>query len=228
MRKFFFSFSLFCSFSLLHCQEQDSSCDDGAECLPIDDCKYFSNEREKLEVLSSSSNEYKTIIENIKNNICNKRLRKVCCVKTTIATRRVTVSQDSDCDAGYECKEINDCQYYQTETTNLKKLNRWSTAYRTVLKKLKSLICNKAIRKVCCQSDRVQEPDSFLQTSLLLEDSPGWVPSPGECGLTGNPAFILNGEETIPGEYPWMALLGKENQRGIVKWTCGGTLINKW
>ena len=170
MRKFFLSFPLFCSFLLLHCQEQDSSCDDGAECLPIDDCKYFSNEREKLEVLSSSSNEYKTIIENIKNNICNKRLRKVCCVKTTIATRRVTVSQDSDCDAGYECKEINDCQYYQTETTNLKKLNRWSTAYRTVLKKLKSLICNKAIRKVCCQSDSVQEPDSFLQTSLLLED----------------------------------------------------------
>ena len=70
--------------------------------------------------------------------------------------------------------------------------------------------------------------DSFLQTSLLREDSPGWVPSPGECGLTGNPAFILNGDDTLPGEYPWMALLGKKNKRGRVNWTCGGTLINKW
>ena len=223
MRKNILYFYFIQYFSLINSQEQDSSCTDGKECRALDDCEHFVNEREKLKSLHSNSNEYKTIIENIKNQICNKSLRKVCCVKPEpiITTKSEPIHQDSNCDAGYECIEIQNCQHYQDETSTLKQLNKGSTEYNRKINKLKGLICNKEIRKVCCKSDSPA-------AALTGPDSPSWVPAPGECGVPStNPAFILNGEETKPGEYPWMALLGKV-RRGVLKWTCGGTLINKW
>ena len=125
---------------MLNCQEPDSSCNDGKECRAISDCEHFVNEREKLKSLHSDSNEYKSIIENIKNQICNKSLRKVCCVKPKpiLTTETESLSQDSSCDAGHECIDISDCEHYQIETSNLKKLNRGSTEYNRKI----NFLCN--------------------------------------------------------------------------------------
>ena len=49
-----------------------------------------------------------------------------------------------------------------------------------------------------------------------------------ECGVEGgNAAFVLGGENTTIGEFPFLGLLGKE-KRGNIQWVCGGSLINKW
>ena len=47
-----------------------------------------------------------------------------------------------------------------------------------------------------------------------------------ECGLGSDPTgFIIGGNDTQIGEFPFLALLGRDN---ITTFHCGGTLINKW
>ena len=135
----------------------------------------------------------------------------------SIFTVCLSQSEDTACDAGYQCQDTSDCQPYNDEKEKLKQYSRGSSEYKRVLNKLKSQICNKKLRKVCCE---IEDP-------VEDRDSPSWIPSAGECGLSGDPAFILGGADAKLGEFPWMALLGVE-RRGIVKWTCGGTLINRW
>merc|ERR1712154_582150 len=49
-----------------------------------------------------------------------------------------------------------------------------------------------------------------------------------ECGVEGGKsAFVLGGENTTIGEFPFLGLLGKEKS-GNIKWVCGGAVINKW
>jgi len=43
----------------------------------------------------------------------------------------------------------------------------------------------------------------------------------------GKSAFVLGGENTTIGEFPFLGLLGKE-ESGNIKWVCGGAVINKW
>merc|ERR1712061_226697 len=63
-------------------------------------------------------------------------------------------------------------------------------------------------------------------------DAPSYRPSLAgeECGeLNSHAGFILGGNDTRLGEYPFLALLGKKRKRGSgVFWRCGGTLVNKW
>lgn len=46
--------------------------------------------------------------------------------------------------------------------------------------------------------------------------------------MTGDAAFILGGQDTKLGEFPWMTLLGSRRKSGSIFWKCGGALINKW
>merc|ERR1719411_2418621 len=66
-------------------------------------------------------------------------------------------------------------------------------------------------------------------------DSPSHLPSleSGECGVGSDSAgFILGGNATDIGEFPFLALLGNisvSQSRGrTIKWGCGGSIINKW
>ena len=144
--------------------------------------------------------------------------------------------KDSGCDAGYECVPSTDCTIYQVEEQKLNSLQTTSNEYRKLLSQLQSLICNKRLTKICC---KIENPSTTTykpkvisrQFEVIDHDSPSWVPKPGgegKCGTAGaNAENIVGGEDANLGDYPWMALLGIE-RRGKVKWTCGGTLINKW
>jgi secreted trypsin-like serine protease len=59
-----------------------------------------------------------------------------------------------------------------------------------------------------------------------------WKPDPlkGECGGRSTAYNVVNGNDTILGELPFMALLGYELDKanpGRLYYTCGGSLINK-
>ena len=60
-------------------------------------------------------------------------------------------SQDTDCDDGYQCQKIAVCQSYQTETQKLKQYQRGSREFKRLQNNIKSWICNKKLRKVCCE-----------------------------------------------------------------------------
>ena len=62
-------------------------------------------------------------------------------------------------------------------------------------------------------------------------DDPDYIPSleKDECGIIyGQPGkFIMGGEDTRLGEFPFLGLLGKKSEDGIFLF-CGATILNKW
>jgi len=148
------------------------------------------------------------------------------------------LGQDSGCDVGYTCLYRKTCVSYNSKVDDLKKLGAekgiTSLEYKSLLARLKTLICNKKERKVCC--DKAKQPTTTTTPATTTtaptdeKSFPNFIPNidRGECGVTGDAAFIYGGENTKLGEFPWMALLRTEREDRKVLWHCGGTLLNKW
>ena len=136
----------------------------------------------------------------------------------------VTQEEDSKCDEGYECTTTRFCPSYVAdrkkmleylETGDIENWNKTKT-------RLKSLICNKKLKKICCSCEK---------SEAYEENSPSYFPTINDwgCGVGGNnSAFIVGGENTSLQQYPWMVLLGRKQKSGTTKFICGGALINKW
>jgi len=133
------------------------------------------------------------------------------------------------CGAGKECVDAKGCDVYAVESKILRGLTRGTRDYNRQLSKLKALVCNSAERKVCCASTTTPTTTS---APSIGPDAPSYRPSleEEECGEKGGHAgFIRGGEDSNIGEFPFLALLGKNRKRGPgIFWSCGGTLINKW
>ena len=134
------------------------------------------------------------------------------------------VNCQESCDRGEECIAARDCDSFTRDRETLKTL-KGKPGYSTLRDKLRSQVCNQKEQKVCCGgATGCDETD---------EDSPCYIPSLEEerCGLEGSHSgFIVGGEDTRIGEFPFLALLGKKSRRrkNSIFWHCGGTLINKW
>ena len=143
----------------------------------------------------------------------------------------ISVTQcQSTCGLEEECLEASDCQFYTVEREKLNSLERNTADWTRQLNKLKSLVCNARERKVCCE--KTTRNTTSNTTINSPGDAPNYRPSLAkeECGeLNSHAGFILGGNDTRLGEYPFLALLGKTRRRGkSIFWHCGGTLINKW
>ena len=60
---------------------------------------------------------------------------------------------DRQCAGSLECLDQRDCASFQEKSDRLKTLERGSEERDDLLNELKSLICNKSERGVCCVSD---------------------------------------------------------------------------
>merc|ERR1712154_275371 len=152
--------------------------------------------------------------------------------------------QDTPCEVGLQCVRHSSCQSFIRDRDLLTSLDRKSPERARLLNKLKSLVCNKDERKVCCgvpppptpaptpaPTQAVRFPFSPTPASTG-PDSPSYLPSleREECGVEGGKsAFVLRGENTTIGEFPFLGLLGKEKS-GNNKWVflsaghCGPTV----
>jgi len=136
------------------------------------------------------------------------------------------VRAESKCGVSQECIATNDCNSFKEEKQKMEDL-RGTAGFKSQLNKLRSLVCNRAERKVCCDGTSSKDDD------VTDEDSPSYRPSQEEerCGLEGSHSgFIVGGEDTRLGQFPFLALLGKPSKKkpGKTYWFCGGALINKW
>ena len=107
---------------------------------------------------------------------------------------------DSECKPGYTCLPRGICDSFQSERRDLRKLGKekgtTSSEYKALLERLKSLICNQAEGKICC--DKAQQPTTTSTTTTTTtaptdqQSFPNFIPSidRGECGVTGDAAFI--------------------------------------
>ena len=121
---------------------------------------------------------------------------------------------DSGCDVGYQCLSRDVCVSYQSKFDDLqtaKKLKgKKSSEYRAILTRLKSYICNEKEKKVCCDKSKqskatttsssttIATTTSTTTTTPYTFDKKSWptfvpdINANGECGLTGDAAFILS------------------------------------
>jgi len=132
--------------------------------------------------------------------------------------------QETPCGAGLQCVSQLSCPTFISARNRLETLSKGTPERARLLQKLRSLVCNKERREICCE---VSTPTPGSSTD---PDSPSYLPSLEEdqCGLEGgSAAFVLGGEDTSIGEFPFLGLLGKE-RGGTVQWFCGGSIINKW
>jgi len=123
----------------------------------------------------------------------------------------VSVLGQNQCKPGQDCVFHKDCSSFQQDKKKLDTFGKDTPDRKEHVDSLRAWVCNSAEKKVCC-------------------DLPSHRPSleKEECGLTGEAAgFIVGGDDTMIGEYPFLALLGRNVADGI-KFFCGGTLINKW
>nr|2OLG_A Chain A, Pro-phenoloxidase activating enzyme-I [Holotrichia diomphalia] len=49
---------------------------------------------------------------------------------------------------------------------------------------------------------------------------------PNDCGYQVEADKILNGDDTVPEEFPWTAMIGYKNSSNFEQFACGGSLIN--
>ena len=136
---------------------------------------------------------------------------------------------ETSCGPEEECLEAVLCPYYNVERQKLDSMSRNTASWTEQLAKLKQLVCNGKERKVCCERNTTTTTNNSFRDP---RDAPNYRPSleEAECGeLNSHAGFILGGNDTKLGEYPYLSLLGRKRSGGQgAFWHCGGTLINRW
>jgi hypothetical protein len=139
--------------------------------------------------------------------------------------------EDFECPRN-RCIPIPDCENIADDYENVKSSN--AAVKEAAVRKIKGLICDKKTKSICC-------PDSDSGVSLRLDPrAPTFLPGlENSCGITGDSQFIVGGNDTKAGEFPWAALVGttkryidrangKREKKQKTRWGCGGILINQW
>eukprot|EP00092_Neocalanus_flemingeri_P037345 GFUD01040669.1.p1 GENE.GFUD01040669.1~~GFUD01040669.1.p1 ORF type:complete len:496 (+),score=118.42 GFUD01040669.1:2-1489(+) len=158
------------------------------------------------------------IIKTLKNQICNRKERAFCCKE----------EDKKVCPAGESCKDVSECTEVEEKVKRIQSGNLPYSESIKIYDNLKSRMCDSQ-SMFCCQDKE--------KTLNVSEGT--FLPSAAErtCGLESSETsqFIIGGNNTKPGQYPFMALLGKKVRkiaRGreaiIPHWVCGGSLINHW
>ena len=67
-------------------EEGDTPCSAGRRCVSTVDCPAYQRAAERLGQLDRGSAEYRQGLARLKQAVCNKQLRRVCCRATSITT----------------------------------------------------------------------------------------------------------------------------------------------
>ena len=67
-------------------EEGDTACSAGRRCVSTVDCPAYQRATERLQQLDRGSAEYRQGLARLKQAVCNKQLRRVCCRATSITT----------------------------------------------------------------------------------------------------------------------------------------------
>jgi len=237
--------------TLVGADGQDIPCSIGEECISKETCPGFQDLQAEWRGATRGSDKYTELLNRLKGKICQRTTKFVCCslptttTTTTTTTLRTMSIENFDC-LDDTCVPIAECETVAEDYNNIK--NPPSQAIKeAALKKIKALICDKKTKTICCPakfSTTIQDNNVALRTpnrelnSIVPPDSKFLPRLRHLCGTAGDAQFIVGGETSKPGVYPWAALVGTTRRRttninGIprkevtTRWGCGGILINR-
>ena len=121
----------------------------------------------------------------------------------------VPSSPGKECSSASQCGTRTSCPYWLERERNFK-----DQRDDTYLADARRLICNVRRKALCCpREEREEEKEENVDV-----ESPTYIPKANDCGVNpaAPPKFIFGGNETNPGDYPFSALLGKQNISGEI------------
>merc|ERR1712012_752685 len=202
-------------------EEVDKTCKTEETCLPSPQCKIFQEKLKLKDELEKGSAKRTAIVNQLKNEVCNKKERAFCC----------------PCE-GNACVLTADCPPAQQLLAQRERIKGSDpTAAAQILSRLKANICNKEEKKICCPLRGSGENSS--PSAPVVPTKRAGLPSLPNCGgREDNGAQIVGGIDAEEGEFPWAVLLGQTRKRkrrvngkwqkyNETRWSCGGTLITK-
>ena len=208
----------------------DKRCEGTTQCIHKNDCGTYAQALAEYKTLPKNSCRQKEALAELKGSVCNKAELGVCC---------------NPCGLGKVCIPQKECPSLVAERNKLTKLNKGTVEHSNLLESIESRICNKVTLTVCCEradSKCVAPQNTDLQSipSNGCDPSSGsCLPQLGSCGKAGSmeqrrrEQRIVGGKDSLPGEFPFTALLGRKGKRRIgsaaidvIQFKCGGTLIN--
>ena len=71
--------------------------------------------------------------------------------ETTKQVSTANEDEDRPCEAGKDCVPAESCEVFKAEREKLNRLSRGSEQRKMLLEKLRSLVCNKQDKKICCE-----------------------------------------------------------------------------
>merc|ERR1712223_786490 len=115
-------------------EEVDKTCKSEETCLPSSQCKIFQQKLNLKDELEKGSAKRTAIVNQLKNEVCNKKERAFCC----------------PCE-GNSCVSTADCPQAQQLLAERERIKGSDpTAAAQILSRLKANICNKEEKKICC------------------------------------------------------------------------------
>jgi len=222
---------------------QSNNCRSGEDCISQDKCPSFLLLKEQLNSAAKGTDQYSRLLNRLRGSICQKTSKLVCCARpttttttttttSTTTTRRTTSVENFGCPAR-QCIPIQECENVADDYKNVRSSN--AAVKAAAVRKIKGLICDKRTHSICCPL----HPDDSVNVRVD-QSAPTFLPGLDQgCGTTGDSQFIVGGEDTKAGEFPWAALVGttrryndrtngKLTRRVETRWGCGGILINRW
>jgi len=203
----------------------DKACEEGINCVHKNECETFKRATSEFRTLERGSCKWKEALAELKGQVCNKKESGVCCKK--------------HCGLREVCTPMDECPSFAAQKNKLKNTSPSNPERQKLLESIKKRICNKTTQLVCCErkdSRCVAIEEEIVPQTLGKSCDPAngsCLPDVERCGQAGGEQRVVGGENALPGEFPFTALLGrKAKKRGPVGpidvkiFTCGGTLIN--
>jgi len=182
-------------------------CDSNEKCIPQDNCPDFKVEKSNWEKLSRGTEAWKEILQELKDRVCDKKTKGVCCPSEdkqgkTCRTRR---GVEGTCQLEQSCRLVGPPIWGSAELTTCGSLTccpDWATLERPVLESpLSNDVSSRTVPKV-------EEIEMGL------------------CGLEGSVEFVFGGKEAKEGQFPFMvSLVWTSRRTRKVSSFCGGVLI---
>ena len=214
-------------------KEVEKECAGKIECLHFSECEPYKKALDQTKLLKKPSCELREARKELREVVCNKADQGVCC---------------SPCALGQVCTPQQDCPSFLEEKKKMPTFKRGSQEHRIIVEKLSQRICDKKAQTVCCERTSKCSKSADLQLyppgvgrpkkSVSCDPANGsCLPGPERCGLAGAENCgdlclrVVNGDEAMPAEFPFSALIGRKYRRELRQtygyvFSCGGTLIN--
>ena len=195
----------------------DELCYCSEDCIHEDQCADFKEMKAEFQQLTSRSSEWNRVRDKLKERVCDKKARDVCCARErSLREGRVCLSSGGQSGT---CQQESHCKRSTSVTSS-------SSCGSDLTCCVEERDCKKGRRDP--PKGRREPPDPIgVRTFNRARGPSGERRKGGLCGIERSDLKVFNGKPAKEGQFPFIASLvwTSPRPRGPVSSFCGGVLI---